>query len=306
MSARAVVAVTARRGPTGGSVDTEGAMDYGKHFANFHKRWNIEQPPQELFEQFKNRVLTAVDLSVGAYIMRTRLALSYSLVLGAKQPTLSVHRMASEIVKALGAVPFSEDPVYKSLAAARDEKELALRLQVLIWQLESHKCKLLSELEKGLRGAIRMSPGANIRIARRGKRVFLYPAGAPLLDDSVVNEVLAMLGGYPGYTTVGKYFERALIVLQKGNLDDYHTVLNELRLAFEGLLKKVLGKKSEKKIAKALDDWLEQKRIHRNLRTLIDRCRNQLKDYNEDWVKHYDPNRSSWQPRREEVEYVLY
>ena len=125
-----------------------------------------------------------------------------------------------------------------------DVNECARRLQMLFWAMEENKSRLTETMVTVVREALRYSPGIDIRIAKRGGSVTLYPSGADELDAALVEDTLDWLRPRE---TVAKHFEEALRIALAKDTNKYHNLLDNLRVALEQLLKDVLGTRSRSK-----------------------------------------------------------
>ncbi len=271
---------------------------------NFYKRWDIPLDREKEFEKFKNRLLTAIDISVGNFILLRRfISENYALRIGLKQPVRSVTGMklvSQRIAKTTAGLgeSFAETDVYRGIESALDEQSLIFSLQCLFWELEEHKCPKLDKLVQLVRQAIDASPLVNIKVAKRGYRVTLYPEGAKLLDEAVVNDTLRWLSNHPA---AAKHFENALEICLKKDAAKYRNLLDELRSALEKLVRSILhNKKSLENQKEVLLQWMEKHGAHVQVRNMYHALLGNFIQYQNDAVKHGD----GW--AMSEVEYMIY
>jgi hypothetical protein len=272
---------------------------------NFYKRWNISLNGEEEFKKFKNRLLAAIDTGAGRYILEhPSISMKFALQVGHKQPIQSVTGM-KRIAREYGGITggafgesFDETEVYLGIVSAPDEKSLIFALQCLFRRLEEQECTTLENLVKAVREVIDASPLINIRVAKRGHRVTLYPEGAKVLDEIVVNDTLEWLSNHP---TAAKHFENALEICLKKDTARYRNLLDELRSALEKLVRNILdNKKSLENQKEGLLQWLDKKGIHVQVRNLFANLLGYFTKYQNDAVKHGE----DWAVP--EIEYMIY
>jgi hypothetical protein len=176
------------------------------------------------------------------------------------------------------------------------ELELLEKRDPLI-QLLSVKTRSL--IAEAVREAVAMSPGSPFEVSLSEKAAILYPAGAALLDQEVVDTTLQWLSEFPEALT---HFQRALRTYLRDGAAKRRSVLDDLRLALEQLLRKILGNdKSLENQKEALGSWLKDRGLHPTIaamyHTLIF---GQYAPYQNDAVKHDHTSHP------EEVEFLIY
>jgi hypothetical protein len=159
--------------------------------------------------------------------------------------------------------------------------------------------KLQSQIARAVGEAVAMSPGAPFEVSLTDKGAILYRAGAALLDQQVVDIALQWLSEFPDALS---HFEKALRTYLRDGAAKRRNVLDDLRLALEQLLRKVLGNdKSLENQKEALGTWLKDRGLHPTVvamyHTLIF---GQYAPYQNDAVKHDDASHP------EEVEFLIY
>lgn len=280
-------------------------MDYGRRLENYYRRWNVRPDGQQELQQCKNRLLTAVDGSVGLYVLETpAISSDFAIVMGKDLPTTRLPKGRTAAAQQIGRFlwgeydDFDRTPIFEALNTAGDEKELIFALQVLFWVLEEHQCPHIDNLADAVGKTLKMCPVIQVRIAKAGKQVILYPKGARLLDDKIVNDVLDWLRGYP---VVLEHFENALGIFLKEDSSQYRNLLDELRTAMERLIRKILGNRKNLENQKdLLLRWMKQKKAHVQVRNLYNTLLAFFCQYQNEAVKHGD----GWQ--EVEIEYMIY
>ncbi len=285
-------------------------MNLRRKILNHYKRWDIQVDQSQEFERFKNRILTVVDRTVGVYLLENpSISEKFSFNLGHKQRTVSaigwpVITRALRASHLLSEKKFTEHPVYIELATTANQGEMVLSLQMLFWVLADAGCTSIGALAEAVRTAADVTPFIEIRVAVRGNAVTLYPRGAPILDQGAVNEVLE---GLHNHRRVAEAFEQALKLYQQKDPSNYRLVADNLRVALERLLKRVLpNRKSLENQGEALARWLEKKGLQTQLRNMFKGIVERISAYNNDWVKHDDATRPGHQPSETEIECMIY
>jgi hypothetical protein len=161
---------------------------------------------------------------------------------------------------------FKTNPVYKAFATLETEEEVITGLQRLFWLVEEEFAQnprpLLLLIER-LELAIALNPNINFRIVRKGEKTIIYPRGAKLLDDALINDNLLWLKNYP---MAAKSFNNALLSYQSRDENKYRNLLDDLRHAIEQLLKATLGKsKSLENQKNELLLWLKNHGVNQQI-----------------------------------------
>lgn len=144
--------------------------------------------------------------------------------------------------------------------------------------------------------------------------ISIYPAGAKLLDDKLVNDPLEWLADYP---EVARSFSKALEHYMQIDTNPAmaRTVADDMRHGLEAFMKDVLGNDIRiEDQAKELAKWLKARDVDPKLASgvsgadLIGKILNCYCKYQNDNIKHPE-GRSAADPRKiskPEVEYVIY
>jgi len=275
-------------------------MNARRKIHNFYQRWNIRVSDDGEFIKFRNRVASLLDQVLGHIILSLdpNITRDFAYRVGIERLPETSDELSYFRRSQLGA-HFSENDVYKTIANATNRKDLVTALQYLFWVLEEHKTERASEFANELRKAIMISPTIDIRIVQRGNHVTLYPGGAKLLDENVVNETLEWLDDYP---QVSEPFEEALRIYQAKDVKKNRNLLDNLRVAVEQLLQVLLKNRRTLENQKApLAEWLEAHGVHKQVQNMYaSMLFGPYAMYQNEAVKHGDKSSPV------EVEYMIY
>jgi hypothetical protein len=202
-----------------------------------YRRWNIVIDKNMEFKKFHNRILAAINTTLGEYILQNRdISRKFAFAIGYQQePKTTAEELRDEIGGSL-----KDDNVYRIIAKTPNLQFLVANIQVLLLVLEKNHCPLMNDFANAINEAIEYSAGINLRIVKKDNRVTLYPSGAKLLDEAVVNDTLLWLNDYPN---VAKTFEEALNIYLRKDVAKYRNLLDNLRFALEQILKLTLKNK---------------------------------------------------------------
>jgi hypothetical protein len=197
-------------------------------------------------------------------------------------------------------VHFAQSGLCSLLNEAKTVFEVARAVQFLLWTLESVTHGNLDYCCRQIQNALDLSPGIMIRLARHGKTATLYPTGARLLDEAVVESNLIWLSRYP---SVLKPFEEALKLYLAKDPNQYRNMLDNLRFALEQMLRAVLSnQKSLENQKEEFLRWLKQHDVHGRIGSMYhDLLFGGFAGYQNDAVKHQE---DKYTPA--EIEFVLY
>ena len=282
-------------------------MDIKKRIINHNRRWNISLDIDEQFSQLRNRVIRVINDFLSDSLTNDQktdkqFRDKLDTCLG-REPELKRNSIFYLPIKP-GIFPqdkrvFTDTYLYKEIKESKNIKQLATALQVLFWVLEDvNKDLPLDKIVKELREAAELSPNTGFHITLSKKRVILYPPGAKLLDQRVINDVLEWLDQYP---KVAKYFEQALKFHAEGNSNEYRNLLDNLRFSIEQLLKEVLD--NDKSLEKQKDEllaWLKQRKNHQWIINLYQQLLHYYCKYQNDAVKHDE------EFSKDELEFMIY
>lgn len=271
-------------------------IDYQGRIRQFNRRWNIDPDKNTEFKEFHNRILVAIDKTLGEYILQhPEIAQAFAFAMGCSHPpqtTTDVSQLLS------WGRSLKDDNVYKIIDSTANLQSLITAIQSLFCVLEENHCPLANDFANSVKVAIDYSTGINLRIVKRDKGVTLYPAGAKLLDEAVVNDTLLWLNDYP---KVAKHFEEALRIYQSKDVAKYRNLLDNLRFALEQILRSILkNKKSLEKQKESLLPWLKEHGVHQQIINMYGDLLAKFSQYQNDAVKHGE----CWSPP--EIEFVIY
>jgi hypothetical protein len=265
-------------------------MDISKTIVNHYIRWNIDFDADKAFIQLKNRVIGTLT---EYFPERPNSDRKFAYLYGYEIEVDWREDRSND---------FSDSYLYAIICDIANVKELATALQFFLIALELENYPNLSNLSNAILLAIDLSPGAGIRAKKHPSSVnslIFYPAGAKLLDQGTVNDVLDWLKNYP---EVAKHFEQALKIYLDGDIGKYRNLLDNLRFALEQLLKEVIGnKKSLENQQKELLSWLKQRGIHQEVVNLYNQLLfGQYCMYQNEAVKHNEAF------SKDEIEFMIY
>ena len=165
-----------------------------------HKRWNINTNPSKAFGQFLHRLSETYE-SLDAWQRRTT----------EKEKTYG--RGVEEFYDYLAGEPLAQEKYFSEiLSESKNLHELVHRLQLIFFTLAQFpgfggSSWEADRLYDDLKMALDFTPEIELEVVKIGNCVTLYPAGAKLLDDEVVNQTLSWLEPHPN---VLQAFEKAL------------------------------------------------------------------------------------------------
>lgn len=305
-------------------------MQIEKRLQNHYRRWNINLDFEEEFLKFKHRLIEVLDQTIGSYLVEhSRIDESFFQI-------YKFHKAEEPKVKKSSAVYlspvkslFDDDPsmkkrfldvgnslepqytekgfgdtnLYKLINDCEVSQELASTLQFFFWALEEYqetRIQLLSkQLVKEIRKVSLLTPSASFKIYTQGKRIIIYPHGDDFLDKGIIDYVLSGLEDYP---EVAVHFEKALKIYQSGEISLYRNLLDNLRVALEQFMKKVISNnKPLEKQKEALEQWFRERGLHPQVLNLYKELLfNQYARYQNEAVKHNETF------SLDEVEFMIY
>jgi len=255
--------------------------------AAFNRRWKIKDDQSHAFTTLKHRLTNILKQSWdGGRSLDLRFALLYGLPVHVGEIDAFVHQSSHH--------SYACDAITNSSTV----EQLAQSLQILLLVLAESSASTYTIVES-IEEAVDLTPGCGLRIVRKDQSLSVYPAGAKLLDEKAVNDVLQWLSDYPEAL---KPFEAALQIYSEGNKAKYRSLLDDLRLSVESLLKSVLGKKKSLENQKLnLLPWLKERGIHQQVVNMYDSLLfGQYALYQNDAVKHGEKYSN------DEIEFMIY
>src|SRR5579864_2206403 len=169
----------------------------------FRQRWGITTSDEEEFLKFRDRLLNKISTLERALRARDNLAiLDYT-------PSAEFLHAYANISGLL--IYESHEKFRHSFAKALNHSTLSnllSELQLILWSLlEIRDRKNAVWLAELIISLIRLSPGIENQVLITTDDILIYPAGAKLLDENIIDETLQWLEGYP---EVGKHFHESL------------------------------------------------------------------------------------------------
>jgi hypothetical protein len=252
------------------------------------KRWNIEADEQAAFQVFKNRIVQDLEGYARSWSFWNEFAKRFNYSIGYE----AIQRDTSPNKNSVMGERF-----LKLLGSSNDAKELAHYFRVCFISIEemtekskkedretSNLDKINSKLFEVFSRALEFTPHIGVEIIRSDGQVILYPKGARLLDEAVINQNLIWLESHPN---VLKSFEQALTQYMSGDRSKYRSILDDLRVALEQLLKDVLqnGISLEKQKTELLP-WLKARGIHKQIINMYNTLLDQYSLFQNNAVKH--------------------
>lgn len=258
----------------------------GSRIEEFRAHWNREPNSTQDFVRFRARVFeTARQLWERYFKDSSSLRERFAVVSGT---TYSMYPQ------------YEQGGLHALLKSAQNVFEVAESAQYLLWTLEGAAFGAHGHCCDQLQRTFDLSPGILIRLARHGNTATIYPAGAKLLDDSLIQSNLAWLARYP---QVLRPFQEALRLYMEKDPNKYRNMLDDLRVALEQMVLAVM--KNEKSLEKQKEEflrWLKQHDIHVQIGNMYhDLLFGGFTAYQNEAVKHKED-----QYTIAEVEFMLY
>ncbi len=232
---------------------------------DFYKRWNITYSDEQSFVLFKNRVLYLLDNVMGEFLLtQDDIVYKFAYLVGypiKPKSTIGDQKYTKMLEKITGKT-FEESPVYAIFANTKSSIGIIGFLQCLFLALEEYEetsHEHIKAFARELESTIDISPAIDIRVVLQNNNVILYPGGAKLLDEELVNENLLWLEKYP---SIRKHFQESLQIYAAKDKGKYRNLLDNLRLSLEELLRVILSnQKSLEKQKGIILQWLNEHKI---------------------------------------------
>lgn len=264
---------------------------------NFYRRWGVDYNENKRFSEFKNRALSTIDSIMGErFLSDAGLQERFLKLIGEHVPTSTMDNRWTLIPQGImGELKhFADSPVHMILSEEQDFNQFMRFLQTLFWL----------DLDPDVREALYLSLKEDIELSMLpvqikrtgGNDIILYPRGAKLLDENVVNNVLDWLVRYP------KTYQNFKSGLEKYQNKIYQrNLVDDLRLAFELLLKKILkNTKPIEKQTRPLDSFLENAKVPTEIKKMFTTLVTYYSKYQNEYVKHDD------RVNEFEIEFIVY
>lgn len=269
------------------------------HLNNFYKRWNITYNDTEQFKDFKKRIINSIDITLGKlFIENTELEKQLIKILGLtpKSSFSSTHYPGLTGIKTLipiqGYTKEFRDSKLWEILIETNYLELIKYIQVIFWLNinKDLKDKFLQEVSQDIEYS-----NMQLIIKETTKGVILYPKGAKLLDEKVINDTLNWLSDYPKSKNK---FESALSeYIDKKNK---RTIVDTLRLSLELFLKKMFSNKSLENQKEDILNYLQDKAVPKEIRNMYWKLLDSYCNYQNDYAKHDD------KVDEQELEFIIY
>jgi hypothetical protein len=229
------------------------------------KRWDIEIDDQAAFQVFKSRIVQDLEGYVRSWSFWYRFARKFNYHIGYTAIQLDTSQQSNSVMGERFLDLLRSAPGIKEIShyfqicftAIEELTEESQKENSTTSTLDKIKVKLFEVFSK----ALGFTPEMNVEITQVNGEVILYPKGAKLLDDAVINQNLIWLESHPNVLSA---FERALIHYMEGDKRKYRNLLDDLRFALEQLLKDVLKNDKSLEYQKTeLLRWLEAQGVHK-------------------------------------------
>ncbi len=254
---------------------------------NFYKRWNIKYDEEKRIEDFKNRVLSTIDMILPLILAKKRnlsLLKNYLKYIGVYIQNNKLFRYPENV--------FRETFELKIKHASL--KEIMFYLQCLfdLGIDENIKHKLYESIKEDIDLSL-----IDVKIKKtKSNHYILYPAGAKLLDEGVVNDVLDWLSDYPDSY---KNFKDALTQYEEHKYT--RNIIDNLRFSLESLLRNILhNRKNLENQKELLGKYLKKKGVSKEVREMFRQQISYYSKYQNEHAKHNDSIQKS------EIEFMIY
>jgi hypothetical protein len=258
----------------------------GARIREFWAHWQREPNPTNDFKKFRSRVF-----EVARQQWRSNFKDSSGL------------RERFAVLSGTQASPypgFEQSGLHAMIQSAASVFDVAEAAQYLVWTLEGTQFGIFEHCCRELHEAFDLSPGISIRLVNNGKRATIFPSGAKLLDEGVIDANLIWLTRYPD---VLKAFQEALRLYMAKDPKQYRNMLDNLRFAIEQMFCAVLGnQKTLENQKEEFLQWMKLHDVHSQIRNMYHTLLfGGFTKYQNDAVKHQEDEYTV-----AEVEFVLY
>lgn len=257
---------------------------------NFYKRWNLEFNENEIWINFKKRFLNTFSKHLEWKVLHNEEIEKEFLEYVGEH-----HKKDSSSLDLIGFdKKLSENYVYQYFYEQTDFKLFFLGVQAL-FSIDSIANSIKEELGKDLKEIIDLT-GIQVEIKKIKQDIILYPKGAKILDEKLVNDALDWLIEYP------KIYEKyRLAISYIDNKGKERIVLDNLRFSFEQLLREILNnKKSLENQKEELGKFIKSQIQSNEISNLFWKVYDFYLKYQNENVKHSD------NINKNEVEFMLY
>jgi len=263
-------------------------MYSGEQLKAFRKHWNHTPNDSKELDRFRTRVQEVLRSTwAGSIQMSDQMRKKFALVSGT---SYLPYENARYIYTDLNQTLRGESTLYETIES----------IQFVLWTLQGDSPDELTEVCKWLNAAFDASPGIPVRLVHQNGKATLYPMGAQLLDEAVIDDNLAWLENYP---EAAKPFQAALKIYSLKDPSQYRNLLDNLRLSVEQMLRAILknGKSLENQKQEFLS-WLKANDAHSQIGNIYHGLLfGKFAPYQNDAVKHNEDKYTI-----AEVEFMLY
>jgi hypothetical protein len=266
-------------------------MKEKERITTFWKRWNHEPSDKETFFRFRARVN---EVARDTWDKNFKYSASLTEAFAFYSGTTYIYHGSDDNY-------YERSPLAEMLGKAATLYPVVEAIQFLLWTLASHPVhvKQLKECCDRLNKVLDITPNVPVQVIFNGTEAVLYPTGAELLDEAVIESNLIWLGDYP---TVLKPFEDALKIYQSKDVSHYRNMLDSLRFAVEQMLRVVLNnQRSLENQKEVLLPWLAAHGAHSHIVNMHYDLLNGFAQYQNEAVKHNEDEYTL-----PEIEFVLY
>jgi hypothetical protein len=260
-------------------------VDISDKIQEFYKRWDIQKDTSQIFEEFKNRTLNSLNI-----MFETEKSMNFE---GCNYFDIEfMLKIGEQIITHNDIYHFKDTYAYKLMRYEENFKRYIFYLQVLFWQKNvPNKNKIFNLFQEDIKRSL-----IDINLVKEKGEYIFYPAGAELLDEKLVNDVLHWI---VEYDDVYSNFKNALEQYQSG--ENYRNCVDNMRLSLELFLKHVLNNGQVLRNQKGnLLKYLSVKGISKEIINMYNTLISYYDDYNNAHSKHWDNVNSN------EIEFIIY
>jgi len=195
----------------------------GSAIQEFRAHWSHDPNPTQDFARFRARVFEVARQLWGDYFRdSSSLRERFAVISGTPYS---------------GYQQYEQSGLCSLLQSACTVYEVAEAAQFLLWTVQGQAYGAHDHCCKELQQAFDLSPGILLRLVRHTGGATIYPGGAKLLDEAVVESNLVWLARYP---EVLKPFQEALRLYMAKDSNKYRGMLDNLRVSMEQMVRAVL------------------------------------------------------------------
>jgi hypothetical protein len=225
--------------------------------------WRHLLAPDECLSRFKNRLVAKLATWHAKVQNSRQVEDCFAFLCGHPVPKGDLDQVIRDLNQG-----FAENIICKAIEGAKGIAEVCFVIECLYLATKECNKKSLAPLERLAGEAIAASPGIAITLGGQGEKFMVRPAGDPMLDKAVVDDVLLSLSRQP---SVSKHFQEALRICASGETARFRNALDNLRFGLEALLKETLkNAKSLENQKPILLPWLKAQGLHQQVVNMYD------------------------------------